>query len=768
MAKKKLIGVIIDSMDGAYEKRISENLSRSALDKDLTLLFFVGSEGASVLNEEQRFQTIFDLANPTQLDGVILVPVSMSGRLQEATKALAVKYSDKLPMVSIARPMDNAYNVVLDNRGAMEEVIGHMESHCPIEEMGFIGGPADNIEAQERKEAFEARLLSLGLSPEDHCFEGDFLRASGQMAVDWFIEKRGHLPKVLIAANDEMAFGALTRLATLGINVPQEVAVTGFDNIDLSKEYFPPMTTYDPFINNICSKALKGILGMIESREEARTLVTKGKLIVRESCGCHMDRIEEPYRSLALSEEEPDDYGEAILRLKTLLSNPKVLADFEILLRKTTMPSPESAIDFHRLGHLMFESILKDLSNRKIAGDFIGSVKNLVNNSVMAGGNPDLSKLTYGLPGFFLSKTSHEGLKSEMMAIFEMSQKIVNKGVHAQEKNLLRQVRDLYKRSRKVVLDLNDSMSREEIYQVLQDSLNSYGISQCYMVLYKRPIDYKGSTTFLYPMTAELVFGYKEGHRLKEQSFMTQNILPTEIMFEGQGKSLMFLSLSSSNSYFGYIAFTVDALDSLIYETVRGQVSEALKRQQMNIKRLEAERALNNVLRELELSNELLTRQSIMDEMSGLYNRRGFYSKAEAYFNEAIKSQEAFWIIFGDIDGLKQINDLYGHTEGDYAITKIGHVLKETLPDSAIVARVSGDEFTALIKKQEQGQVIQAYVAGIEERLIRLNQEIEKPYTLSISLGYAPYDYQQLHTMDDLLRKADTNLYRAKERKKKV
>jgi len=546
------------------------------------------------------------------------------------------------------------------------------------------------------------------------------------------------------------------------------VAVTGFDNIDLSREYFPPMTTYDPFINNICSKALRGILAMINGVDGPRTVVTKGKLIVRESCGCQMDVIKEPNRPLALSGSDRDDYHEAIEDLTNVLADPKVLRDFEVLLRKTTMPSLESSIDFQQLGKPMLESIVKDLVNEKVAGDFAGSLKNLVNHSVMAGGNADLSKLTYGLPRFFLSKTSHEGLKSEMTVIFDLAEKIGHKGVQAQDKNLLRQFRDMYKHSRKVVLDLNDSLSREEIYRVLEDSLNSYGISRCYMVLYKRPVDYDGLSTFIYPMMSDMVFAYHDRKRLKEESFVTQNILPTQIMFESQQKSLMFLSLFSGSTYYGYIVFAVDALDGLIYETLRGQISEALRRQQMNRKRLEAERALNNVLRELEVSNELLTRQSIMDELSGLYNRRGFYSKAEAYYGEAQMIQEAFWIIFGDIDGLKQINDFHGHNEGDFAIMAIGHALKEMLPEDAIVARVSGDEFTALIKREDDPEVIKAYVDGVSQRLTVLNKEVDKPYTLSISLGYAPYDYDQLHTMDDLLRKADTNLYRAKERKKKV
>jgi GGDEF domain-containing protein len=123
----------------------------------------------------------------------------------------------------------------------------------------------------------------------------------------------------------------------------------------------------------------------------------------------------------------------------------------------------------------------------------------------------------------------------------------------------------------------------------------------------------------------------------------------------------------------------MDGIDYLIYETLRAQISEALKRHSINKQRIEAEVKLKNALSELELSNKLLTKQSIHDELTGIYNRRGFFVTSESYFEEAIKSDSGFYVIFGDIDGLKYINDNFGHKEGDFAIKKITELINKVL-----------------------------------------------------------------------------------------
>lgn len=156
---------------------------------------------------------------------------------------------------------------------------------------------------------------------------------------------------------------------------------------------------------------------------------------------------------------------------------------------------------------------------------------------------------------------------------------------------------------------------------------------------------------------------------------------------------------------------------------------------------------------------------SLLDELTGLYNRRGFLALAEQQYKLADRTGKRMALLFADVDDLKQINDAFGHVEGDRALVEAATALRDTFRESDIVARLGGDEFVVLL------------IGGLEDRgegaMKRLHARLEarngrklRPYTLSLSLGLAIYDHNQPHSLDDLKRHADALMYEQKRRKK--
>ncbi|HEY0827522.1 MAG TPA: diguanylate cyclase, partial [Bacilli bacterium] len=92
---------------------------------------------------------------------------------------------------------------------------------------------------------------------------------------------------------------------------------------------------------------------------------------------------------------------------------------------------------------------------------------------------------------------------------------------------------------------------------------------------------------------------------------------------------------------------------------------------------------------------------AIVDELTGLYNRRGFYILAEREVNLVNKTATKFILVSADLDGMKQINDTFGHSTGDLALVDITHILKETFSNSHIIARMGGDEFFIIFSEEE-------------------------------------------------------------------
>jgi two-component system cell cycle response regulator len=156
---------------------------------------------------------------------------------------------------------------------------------------------------------------------------------------------------------------------------------------------------------------------------------------------------------------------------------------------------------------------------------------------------------------------------------------------------------------------------------------------------------------------------------------------------------------------------------------------------------------------------------SLKDELTGLHNRRGFLYAASPLLNHARSAGIPSVLLFADLDGLKKINDTYGHAQGDLAIVSAAEVLRRTFGHSNILARLGGDEF--MILGTETDALDEAEVRErIEANVARINDEHGGPFTLSISLGCIRIQPDDSASLDSLMERADKLLYEAKRARK--
>ena len=163
---------------------------------------------------------------------------------------------------------------------------------------------------------------------------------------------------------------------------------------------------------------------------------------------------------------------------------------------------------------------------------------------------------------------------------------------------------------------------------------------------------------------------------------------------------------------------------------------------------------------------EQVRQLSIVDELTGLNNRRGFLVLFEHHRELAARKQVPLTLIFIDLDGMKQINDSYGHQEGDRALIETGRLLTATFRKSDVIARLGGDEFCVLLTEgsEQGGEVaINRLVANAESAVASAG----RPYRLSLSLGIGRYDPKDPVPVDILIQRADHAMYLQKEAKKR-
>jgi len=168
--------------------------------------------------------------------------------------------------------------------------------------------------------------------------------------------------------------------------------------------------------------------------------------------------------------------------------------------------------------------------------------------------------------------------------------------------------------------------------------------------------------------------------------------------------------------------------------------------------------AAKQYMLQAELGNLALT-----DELTGLCNRRGFMAIAERQLKISHRTGRGILLFFMDIDGMKQINDSFGHGEGDRALKRVAKALKMTFRDSDMIARLGGDEF-AVLAIEASGNSEAAIRARLAEDLRSVSAG-ESRYTLNLSLGAVRINICSSASIGEWMVRADQAMYEQKRRR---
>lgn len=154
------------------------------------------------------------------------------------------------------------------------------------------------------------------------------------------------------------------------------------------------------------------------------------------------------------------------------------------------------------------------------------------------------------------------------------------------------------------------------------------------------------------------------------------------------------------------------------------------------------------------------------DELTGLFNRRGFLTLAEKQLGNALRAEHDLFLIFADLDNMKEINDTLGHETGDLALATAASLLRTTFRQADILARLGGDEFAVFISCKPGTESEQAILSRLEANIALENQDGELPFTLAISFGVVRL--QEHETLGQVMIRADGLMYDSKVKKREI
>jgi signal transduction histidine kinase/DNA-binding LacI/PurR family transcriptional regulator/ActR/RegA family two-component response regulator len=309
------IAVLLDHLNffgRGYEGQLRDALGTRCLQSGHNLILIYGGalDEPTVLSSADN--VIFRAIRPDDFDGIIVASALLSTFCGPQGVARLIDHYRGARLCSVGTAIAGVPSLVLDNRSGMEAAVEHLIRDHGCRRPAFLAGAAHNPEAEARFAAYRAVLERHGIAYDpSRVANGQFLPALARLAMEEILD-RGVPFDAVVAANDSMALGAIQALRERSLRVPQDVPVTGFDDLTLARLGNPPMTTVAQPFDRFADLAVGCIEDQVAGRPVAALTEIPSRFVRRQSCGCG-------YRDL--QRREPQSLAARVDALKPLLAD---------------------------------------------------------------------------------------------------------------------------------------------------------------------------------------------------------------------------------------------------------------------------------------------------------------------------------------------------------------------------------------------------------------------------------------------------------------
>ncbi len=301
-SERRTIAVLGAQLSRAWGAEFMAGVLDSAKAQDMNVVYFVGGKPVALAAPEHngRSYGLYDLIKPGQFDGILLAADMGHGPSAEDIKNFCRVFAPT-PIASFAIQAEGVSSYLADNIGGMRAMIRHLIEVHGYKRIAFIRGTQGQLEADQRFEAYKQELEAHDIPFDDRIVvEGNYSPESGRAAVRTLLDERGLRIQAIAASNDRMAFGAIEVLQQRGIQVPDSVAVTGFDDVSESQSMGVPLTTVHQSFTEAGRLAFDALIKRMNGEPVNDINIMPTQLVVRWSCGCLPENVK---RAVVLPKE---------------------------------------------------------------------------------------------------------------------------------------------------------------------------------------------------------------------------------------------------------------------------------------------------------------------------------------------------------------------------------------------------------------------------------------------------------------------------------
>lgn len=291
---RKNIGIILFDITSYYQHQLVHTLSKTASKRGYNLLTFSAFTiyGSDTKNAAGEYN-ILHLIPYEQLDALIVCHDTFNSN--EAVEELWKLVTERCqaPIISIRKKVNGCYNILVEDTDAIPAFVRHFHDVHHFDRIAFMSGPYNHPDAIFRLEKYKEAMAELGLDcPEEYIFEGNFWKDCALDASKHFMSLKKR-PQAIVCANDYMALSLCKELTLQGHSVPQDVAISGFDDVRDARANVPPLTTCNVSIPDMAKKAMETIDTLLNGKEAPACTFVPTKIIIRNSCGCESSTMKD-------------------------------------------------------------------------------------------------------------------------------------------------------------------------------------------------------------------------------------------------------------------------------------------------------------------------------------------------------------------------------------------------------------------------------------------------------------------------------------------
>lgn len=742
------VGLVIDDIDDYFSNEITHGalIAASELDINLTIIpgGYIGRELEEDLKYSYQNNALYNFASDKSFD-FLIISIASIFYTDDEEKRKFIKSLGDIPIITLNEKYFDHPVVYFNNRSGIQEAISSLIENHNRKNIAMMCGPQNTYDGIERFAAYCESLAKYDLPFKKQMVKESLFSRKCEKEAAELLDANPNIDAI-VCADDEIAIGVCNLLNKRGIAIGDEISVVGFDDIRLASKLSPALATVS------ADASLLGYYAIQEGIKYFKTKVTFEKridttYIARESAGDVYYSIKWLDNELETSLKASYDIDKAVEVIsKYIFGNDK-----KLLTQKTKL-----AFKSFLIGILSLKIDTDETVNKNIISNSIENFFRLENLDSF-----DLSKILLSLEVVFKKLTNDTTQTDKSLSFYKLYQDLIFH-ITARFNTLISQLQLInLESSHKVNMMSRDMLSmhnKVDGYQNIVKSLRLLNIKNAALCLYDEPIYCKRNSDFKLPDKIQIKSIYKE----KKINDIPSHHVDTCDLINYLNKTYFDIPyMIMAHIYSGEISYGIFICD-LSYEEfwklefITYQLGSAIK----IIDLLE-----HNKKSRIQLENALtkMDRLSKTDELTSLFNRRGFINASEELLYNRILYKYGY-VIFADLNGLKGINDNYGHEEGDFALLCAVQVLKKAFGLTSIIGRLGGDEF-AVFGLTNDPDFLNISYRTIENEMHSINNTVGKEYPILFSYGGILVDTNDDILVSELIKKADQKMYESKSNK---